>query len=81
MVPAGEPIAFSCTDTDASWTLQVVEGAVRVIDGVAQEAVARVSGPASHLYLALWHRADSAVLVTDGDEAVARRLLGAALVP
>jgi uncharacterized protein (TIGR03083 family) len=81
VVPAADPIGFSCTDTGASWTVQVVEGAVRVTDDVAQEAVARVSGPASHLYLALWHRADSAVLVTDGDEAAARRLLGAALVP
>jgi uncharacterized protein (TIGR03083 family) len=81
VVPADEPIAFSCTDTAASWTVHVVEGAVRVVDAVAQEAVARVSGPASHLYLALWHRADSAVLVTDGDEAAARRLLAAALVP
>jgi uncharacterized protein (TIGR03083 family) len=81
VIPAGEPIAFSCTDTDASWTVRLVDGAVRVIDEVAQEAVARVSGPASHLYLALWHRADSAVLLTDGDEAAARRLLGAALVP
>ncbi|TPG18328.1 maleylpyruvate isomerase N-terminal domain-containing protein [Pedococcus bigeumensis] len=81
VVPAGEPIAFACTDTDASWTVGVVDGAVRVIDSVAQEAVARVRGPASHLYLALWHRADSAVLVTDGDEAAARRLLAAALVP
>ena len=81
VIPAPEPIAFSCTDTNASWTVRVVDGAVRVHDNVAQEAVARVSGPASHLYLALWHRADSAVLVTDGDEAAARRLLGAALVP
>ena len=81
VVPAGEPIAFSCTDTDASWTVRVVEGAVRVVDDVAQEAVARVSGPASHLYLALWHRADSAVLATDGDEAAARRLLAAVLGP
>ena len=81
VIPAGEPIAFSCTDIDASWTVSVVDGAVRVIDAVAQEAVARVSGPASRLYLALWHRADSAVLETDGDEAAARRLLGAALVP
>ena len=81
VIPAAEPIAFSCTDTNASWTVRVVDGAVRVVDAVAQEAVARVSGPASHLYLALWHRADSAVLVTDGDEAAARRLLHAALVP
>lgn len=81
VVPAGEPVAFSCTDTDASWTVRVVDGAVRVTDDVAPEAVARVSGPASHLYLALWHRADPAVLVTDGDEAAARRLLGASLVP
>ena len=81
VIPAGEPIAFSCTDTDASWTVSLVDGAVRVIDEVAQEAVARVSGPASHLYLALWHRADSAVLLTEGDEAAARRLLAAALVP
>jgi uncharacterized protein (TIGR03083 family) len=81
VIPAGDPIAFSCTDTHDSWTVHLVDGAVRVVDDVAQEAVARVSGPASHLYPALWHRADSAVLGTDGDEAAARRLLGAALVP
>ncbi len=62
-------------------TRRVVDGAVSVVDGVWPEAVERVSGPAARLYLALWHRADSAVLVADGDEAVARRLLGAALVP
>jgi uncharacterized protein (TIGR03083 family) len=81
VIPAGDPVAFSCTDIEASWTLHVVEGEVRVVDEVTREAVARVSGPATQLYLALWHRADSGVLVTDGDETVARRLLGAALVP
>jgi uncharacterized protein (TIGR03083 family) len=81
VIPAGRPIAFSCTDTEASWTVRVVDGTVRVTDDVSREAVALVTGPASHLYLALWHRADSAVLLADGDEAAARRLLRAALVP
>jgi hypothetical protein len=81
VIPAGRPIAFSCTDTEASWTVRVVDGTVRVTDDVSREAVALVTGPASHLYLALWHRADSGVLLADGDEAAARRLLRAALVP
>lgn len=81
VIPAASPVAFACSDTGAEWTLRVVDGAVRVDAGAASEAVALVSGPASHLYLALWHRADSAVLVTEGDEGAARRLLAAALVP
>lgn len=81
VIPAAEPIAFSCADIDLSWTVRMVDGVVAVVDGVAREAVARVSGPATHLYLALWHRAEPTVLLTDGDEAAARRLLGAALVP
>ena len=81
VIPAPEPIALCCTDIEASWTVRVVEGAVVLVDGVAEGAVARVSGPATQLYLALWHRADAAVLSADGDEPAARRLLGAALVP
>jgi uncharacterized protein (TIGR03083 family) len=81
VIPAADPIAFSCTDVDASWTVRVVDGAVELVDGIAQGAVARVSGPATLLYLALWHRADAAELSTDGDERAARRLLAAALVP
>jgi len=81
VIPAGDPVAFACSDTGTAWTLRVVEGEVRVDDGATREAVALVSGPASHLYLALWHRADPAELVTEGDEAAARRLLDAALVP
>ena len=81
MIPAPEPIALCCTDIEASWTVRVVEGAVVLVDGVAKGAVARVSGPATQLYLSLWHRADAAELSADGDEAAARRLLAAALVP
>ena len=81
VVPAAEPIAFCCTDIEASWTVRLVEGSVELVEGVAEGAVARVSGPATQLYLALWHRADAAVLSADGDERAARRLLGATLVP
>jgi uncharacterized protein (TIGR03083 family) len=81
VIPARDPIAFSCTDIEASWTVRLVDGVVELVDGVAQGAVARVSGPATQLYLALWHRADPAVLSADGDERAARRLLAAALVP
>ena len=81
VIPAPEPIALCCTDIEASWTVRVVEGAVVLVDGVAKAAVARVSGPATQLYLSLWHRADAAELSADGDEAAARRLLAAALVP
>ena len=81
VIPAPQPIALRCTDIEASWTVRVVEGAVLLVGGVAEGAVARVSGPATQLYLALWHRADPAGLATDGDERAARRLLAAALVP
>ena len=81
VIPAPEPIALCCTDVDASWTVRVVEGAVELVGGVAAGAVARVGGPATQLYLALWHRADAAELSVDGDAQAARRLLAAALVP
>ncbi|NYG05626.1 uncharacterized protein (TIGR03083 family) [Phycicoccus badiiscoriae] len=81
VIPAERPVAFACSDTGASWTLSVVDAMVRVDDVPVRDAVALVSGPASHLYLSLWHRADSSLLRTEGDEAAARRLLGAALVP
>ncbi|GAA2161055.1 maleylpyruvate isomerase family mycothiol-dependent enzyme [Pedococcus bigeumensis] len=81
VIPAPAPIALCCTDVDASWTVRLVEGAVVLASGVAEGAVARVSGPATQLYLALWHRADPAELSVDGDQAAARALLGAALVP
>lgn len=81
VIPAAEPIAFCCTDIEASWTVRMVEGSVELVEGVAEGAVARVSGPATQLYLALWHRADAAELSADGDERAARRLLGATLVP
>jgi uncharacterized protein (TIGR03083 family) len=81
VVPAPEPIAFCCTDVEASWTVRMVGGSVELVEGVAEGAVARVSGPATQLYLALWHRADAAELSADGDERAARRLLGATLVP
>jgi uncharacterized protein (TIGR03083 family) len=81
VIPAAEPIALCCTDIAASWTVRLVEGSVELVEGVAEGAVARVSGPATQLYLALWHRADAAVLSADGDERAARRLLGATLVP
>ncbi|SDO83289.1 TIGR03083 family protein [Pedococcus dokdonensis] len=81
VIPAPDPIAFSCNDVDAAWTVRLVDGAVELVDGVAPEAAARISGPAAHLYLALWHRADADRLSASGDEAAARRLLGASLVP
>lgn len=81
VVPAGEPIAWRCTDVDASWTVRLVNGVVEVDEGVGQGAVARVSGPATQLYLALWHRADASGVVVDGDEAAGRRMLAAPLVP
>jgi uncharacterized protein (TIGR03083 family) len=81
VIPAPEPIALSCNDIDASWTVRVVDGAVVLVDGVAEGAVAGVSGPATQLYLALWRRADAVELSVDGDERAARRLLGAVLVP
>jgi uncharacterized protein (TIGR03083 family) len=81
VIPAPQQIAFSCSDADAAWTLQLVDGRLALTDGVAPGAVAEVVGPATQIYLALWHRADSEVLNTRGDDAAARRLLGASLVP
>ena len=81
VVPAPEPIAFSCTDIDASWTVRVTAGAVRCDPGVADAAVAEVRGRAVDLYLGLWGRASTASLTVAGDEAAGRRLLGASLVP
>ena len=81
VVPAREPIAFCCTDADGSWTVQVIDGSVDLVEGVSEGVVARVSGPATQLYLALWHRADAGELSLEGDELAASRLLGASLVP
>lgn len=81
LVPASRPIGVSCTDTDAAWTVQLVDGAVTVVPGVTADAVAQVSGPAVQLYLALWGRAGRHSLAVSGDETAGRALLAAPLVP
>ncbi|GAB3084494.1 maleylpyruvate isomerase N-terminal domain-containing protein [Phycicoccus sp. Root101] len=81
VVPAPHPVALACSDVDASWTLRLVDGVPVVRPGVGGDAVALVRGPATHLYLSLWHRADAGVLEVEGDGAAASRLLGASLVP
>jgi uncharacterized protein (TIGR03083 family) len=81
VVPAPAPVAFSCEDVDAAWTVRLVEGEVRCHRGVAPDAVAQVQGPAVSLYLALWHRYAGEELTVSGDEDAARRLLAASLVP
>ena len=81
VVPAPEPIALSCTDVDASWTLQLVQGQVVSSRGVGTGAVAEIRGGAADLYLALWRRASTGQLTVVGDEAAGRRLLAASLVP
>lgn len=81
LVPARRPIAFSTRDTGRSWTLRLAGGEVRVDDGPTPDAVATVSGPAAHLYLALWGRADRASLHVDGERSAVERLLDASLVP
>ena len=81
VVPATRPVAFACSDVGVAWTLRLREGVPVVERGVADDAVATVSGPAAHLYLALWHRADPALLAVEGDVDRARRLLDASLVP
>jgi hypothetical protein len=81
VVPALVPVALACSDAGLSWTLRLEEGRARTTEGVAPDAVAVIRGPAAHLYLALWRRASPAVLALDGDAAVARRFLGASLVP
>jgi uncharacterized protein (TIGR03083 family) len=82
VIPAPAPVALACTDADgASWTLRLEAGRARTDEGVSGDAVAVVRGPAAHLYLALWHRADPGLLHLEGDVAVARRLLSASLVP
>lgn len=81
VVPVPKPVSLSCTDVDAAWTVCLVDGAVHLVDGVDPDAVAGISGPAAHLYLALWHRAEADELAVSGDEVAARRLLAASLVP
>jgi uncharacterized protein (TIGR03083 family) len=81
LVPALRPLGVSCTDTESAWTVQLVDGAVTVVPGVSEAAVAQISGPATQLYLALWGRADRDALAVSGDEAAARALLAAPLVP
>lgn len=81
VVPATAPVAFACTDVDAAWTLALVDGVPVVRAGIAADAVATVRGPATHLHLALWHRADTRLLAVGGDDRLARRLLDASLVP
>lgn len=81
VVPAAQPIAFSCHDVAAAWTVHLVGEEVQLVEGVSLEAVASVSGSAAHLYLALWHRADPEGLSVEGDERAARRLVAASLVP
>ncbi len=81
VVPAVVPVALACTDIDRAWTLRLVEGRARTTPGIAPDAAAVIRGAAAQLYLTLWHRASPQALSFDGDEAVARRILGASLVP
>lgn len=81
VVPAPAPIAFSCNDIEASWTVSLRGGRVQCHLGVADDAVAQVGGRAADLYLGLWGRASTQALTVTGDEAAGRRLLGASLVP
>lgn len=81
VVPATSPVAFVCTDIETAWTLSLVDGIPLVRQGVMDDAVAAVRGPAAHLYLALWQRADTGALGVEGDDRLAWRLLDASLVP
>jgi uncharacterized protein (TIGR03083 family) len=81
VVPAPAPVAFSCDDVDASWTVRMADGQLRCDRGVTADAVGQVSGGAVDLYLALWHRVPTDHLTVSGDEAAVRRLLAATLVP
>jgi hypothetical protein len=81
VVPAPAPVALHAEDADRSWTLRLSGGRAVVTDGVASDARACLRGPASDLYLALWHRADGSGIAVDGDLRAGRRLLDATLVP
>jgi uncharacterized protein (TIGR03083 family) len=81
LVPAPQPVAFAADGSGRSWTLRLGQGEVRVEDGEAEDAVALVSAPAVHLYLALWGRADRRGLAVAGDQGAVGRLLDAGLVP
>ncbi|HEY7718328.1 MAG TPA: maleylpyruvate isomerase N-terminal domain-containing protein, partial [Pedococcus sp.] len=81
LVPAPRPVAFAAGGSGRSWTLRLGRGEVRVEEGESEDAVARVSAPAAHLYLALWGRADRRELAVEGDQAAVGRLLDAGLVP
>jgi uncharacterized protein (TIGR03083 family) len=81
LVPAPRPVAFAADGTGRSWTLRLAGGQVLVDDGHSEDAVALVSAPAAHLYLALWGRAGRQELAVEGDRSAADRLLDAGLVP
>jgi uncharacterized protein (TIGR03083 family) len=81
VVPATAPVAFALTDVECAWTLRLESGRARTTPGVAADAAAVVSGPAAHVYLSLWRRADPGLLGVEGDTGAGRRLLAASLVP
>lgn len=63
-------LAVRCTDDAGAWLVSIGPDRVATSNGSAGEAVAadcRISGSASDLYLALWHRRSTTGLHIDGD--------------
>jgi hypothetical protein len=81
VVPAELPVALRCDDVARAFTLRLREGRAEVARGAAPDSVACVRGPATHLYLSLWGRADGSLLTVEGDQEAGRALLEASLVP
>ncbi len=90
------PLVLSCTDTPATWQVEVASDAVTVnrLDGTRGQhrperdgdvdgasAAGQIAGSAVELYLALWNRCDRSDLRLSGDTAAARAFLATTLVP
>lgn len=65
-------VAVRATDVDAAWHLTITRE-VPVVERVAGDAAATISGPVQQLYLALWNRAPLDDLQIDGERTLIDR--------
>lgn len=65
-------VAVRASDVDAAWHLTITRE-VPVVERVAGDAAATISGTAQQLYLALWNRAPMNDLQIDGDRTLIDR--------
>ena len=71
---SGEQVVLAATDADRAWTITLHDVGITVEEEESSEAVARVEGTASDLWLAVGGRVPLADLDVSGDEPVVRRL-------